>query len=160
MFTFAIKRKESMKKETVKYDCSHFEGHIPCKPNKQFDVQCDDCSHYDASKSSLIFLDTTKAFLQEIFKICNFTQQDVLDNVTEKLSIKQVQATRILFIKLGAIGDVIRTTPLLTKYKKEHGNCHFSWITHSPQVVPKDEVDVIEGESETPVAVFQMNATG
>ena len=31
----------------------------------------------------------------------------------------------------------------MLKYKKEYGNCHFTWITHSPQVVPIDEVDVI-----------------
>ncbi|HIG32401.1 MAG TPA: hypothetical protein EYQ09_03030 [Flavobacteriales bacterium] len=143
-----------MKKEAVKYDCNHFEGHSPCKPNKQFDVQCDDCSHYDKNTSSIIFLDTKKALLQEIFKICNFTQQDVLDNGTERSLIKQGQTTRILFIKLGAIGDVIRTTPLLEKYKKEYGNCHFTWITHSPQVVPKDEVDVIYKWDESSVSIL------
>ena len=69
MFTFAIKRKESMKKEDVKYDCSHFEGHIPCKPNKQFDVQCDDCSHYDASQSAVIFLDTKKILGKWVYDV-------------------------------------------------------------------------------------------
>jgi heptosyltransferase-2 len=128
-----------VKKEDVKYDCSHFEGHIPCKPNKQFDVQCDNCSHYDKNISSIINLDTKESLLEEIYKICDFTKQDI---VKETLIIPE-QVTKILFIKLGAIGDVIRTTPLLTKYKKEYGNCHFTWITHSPQVVPKDEVDVI-----------------
>ncbi len=128
-----------MKKEAVKYDCRHFEGHIPCKPNKLYNMQCDDCSHYDASESAITVLYTKKSLLQEILKICNFTKQD-FEKETPKI---QTQATRILFIKLGAIGDVIRTTPLLERYKKEYGNCHFSWITHSPQVVPKDEVDVI-----------------
>ena len=128
-----------MQKEDVKYDCSHFEGHIPCKPNKEFDVQCDDCSHYDKNTSSIIVLDTKESLLEEIFKICNFTKQKLV----EETPIIQTEVTRILFIKLGAIGDVIRTTPLLTKYKKEYGNCHFTWITHSPQVVPEDEVDVI-----------------
>ena len=128
-----------MKKEIVKYDCSHFEGHIPCKPNKQFDVQCDNCSHYDKNTSSIIVLDTKKALLQEIFKICNFTKQELVEEIPKI----QIQGTRILFIKLGAIGDVIRTTPLLEKYIKEYGKCHFSWITHSPEVVPTDEVDVI-----------------
>ena len=143
MFIFAIKAEESMKHEAVKYDCRHFEGHIPCRPNKQFAVQCDDCSHYDPSKSAIILLDNKKVLLQEIFKLCDFTQQAVLDNDVERLTIKQAQVTSILFIKLGAIGDVIRTTPLIQKYKNEYGNCHFTWITHSPQVVPKDEVDVI-----------------
>ena len=128
-----------MKKEKVKYDCRHFEGYIPCEPNKKFDVQCDDCSHYDKNTSSIIVLDTKESLLEEIFKICNFTKQKLV----EETPIIQTEVTRILFIKLGAIGDVIRTTPLLTKYKKEYGNCHFTWITHSPQVVPEDEVDVI-----------------
>ena len=128
-----------MKKEKVKYDCRHFEGHIPCEPNKKFDVQCDDCSHYDKNTSSIIVLDTKKLLLQEIFKIYDFTKQDLV----EEIPIIQTQVTRILFIKLGAIGNVIRTTPLLAKYKKEYGNCHFTWITHSPQVVPIDVVDVI-----------------
>ena len=98
-----------MNKEAVKYDCKHFEGHIPCGPNKQFDVQCDDCSHYDKNTSSIVFLDTKESLLQEIFKICNFSKQELTEG-TPKI---QTQATRILFIKLGAIGDVIRTTPLL-----------------------------------------------
>jgi len=134
------KRKEKrMKIKDLKFDCRHFEGHIPCKPNKLHDVQCDDCSHYDKNTSSIIVLDNKESLLQEIFKICNFTKQELVEEIPKI----QTEVTRILFIKLGAIGDVIRTTPLLTKYKKEYGNCHFSWITHSPQVVPKDEVDVI-----------------
>jgi heptosyltransferase-2 len=42
----------------------------------------------------------------------------------------------ILIIKLGAIGDVIRTTPLLHKIKKEHPTKRIWWITYSPEVVP------------------------
>jgi ADP-heptose:LPS heptosyltransferase len=148
LLTFAIKRKESVKKEDVKYDCSHFEGHIPCKPNKQFDVQCDNCSHYEKNTSAIINLDTKESLLQEIYRICDFTKQDI---VKETLIIP-TQVTKILFIKLGAIGDVIRTTPLLERYKKEYSNCHFSWITHSPQVVPKDEVDVIYKWDESSVS--------
>ncbi len=141
-----------MKKEAVKYDCRDFEGHIPCKPNKLYDMQCDDCSHYDASESAITILYTKKSLLQEIFKICNFTKQDKVEEILKT----QTQETRILFIKLGAIGDVIRTTPLLERYKKEYGNCHFSWITHSPQVVPKDEVDVIYKWDASSVSVVAL----
>ena len=66
MFTFAVTRRLKVKKEDVKYDCSHFQGHIPCKPNKQFDVQCDDCSHYDTTHSSVIKLATKELLLQEL----------------------------------------------------------------------------------------------
>ena len=43
---------------------------------------------------------------------------------------------RILIIKLGAIGDVIRTTPLLTRIKVEHPNHEIWWLTYSPEIVP------------------------
>ena len=36
---------------------------------------------------------------------------------------------RILIIKLGAMGDVIRTTPLITRYKKRFPHAKFTWIT-------------------------------
>ena len=137
-----------MRSKDVKYDCSYFEGHIPCKPNKKFDVQCDNCSHYDKDTSSIINLDTQKSLLQEIYKICNFKKKD---RVIEKPIIPSSK-TKILFIKLGAIGDVIRTTPLLAKYKEKYPNCHFSWITHSPQVVPKDKVDFIYKWNEASVS--------
>lgn len=42
----------------------------------------------------------------------------------------------ILIIKLGAIGDVIRTTPLLSPIKKDHHNAKIWWLTYSPDVVP------------------------
>ena len=137
-----------MKKEDVRYDCSYFQGHIPCKPNKQFDVQCDDCSHYDNTKSSIKKLDTKELILKEIYKICNFSNL-----VSKKESTTEVaNKTKILFIKLGAIGDVIRTTPLLERYKKEFGDCHFSWITHSPQVLPKEQVDLVYKWNESSVS--------
>ena len=48
---------------------------------------------------------------------------------------------KILIIKLGAIGDVIRTTPLLTKLKQEHPGCKIYWLTLTPSILPP-EVDV------------------
>jgi heptosyltransferase-2 len=42
----------------------------------------------------------------------------------------------ILIIKLGAIGDVIRTTPLLRKLKGEYENARIWWLTLSPEVLP------------------------
>jgi ADP-heptose:LPS heptosyltransferase len=43
---------------------------------------------------------------------------------------------RILVIKLGAAGDVIRTTPLLHPLKRDYPNHALSWITHSPSLLP------------------------
>jgi ADP-heptose:LPS heptosyltransferase len=44
---------------------------------------------------------------------------------------------KILIIKLGAIGDVIRTTPLLTKIKKVYPSAEIFWLTNCPEVVPE-----------------------
>jgi ADP-heptose:LPS heptosyltransferase len=54
----------------------------------------------------------------------------------------QIQ-TRILIIKLGALGDVIRTTPLVTRFKKIYPNVHITWITLSPEILPKENIDTI-----------------
>jgi len=43
---------------------------------------------------------------------------------------------RILIIKLGAIGDVIRTTPLLHRLRKEIEGAEITWITQSPDILP------------------------
>lgn len=47
---------------------------------------------------------------------------------------------KFLIIKLGALGDVIRTTPLLRKIKSLHPQAEIWWLTHSPEFLP-DEVD-------------------
>lgn len=90
-----------MKFTDIKFDCRHFRGDIPCKPNKQKDKVCATCDDYDP--------------------------------VTK----------RILIIKLGAIGDVIRTSPLIQKFRSVYPGCHISWITLSPEVVPVSSVDKI-----------------
>ena len=59
----------------IHFDCRHFRGHIPCRPNKQHGYECGGCPVYE------------------------------------------VPAKRILIIKLGALGDVIRTSPLLVRYR-------------------------------------------
>lgn len=52
---------------------------------------------------------------------------------------------RILIIKLGAIGDVIRTTPLLTRIRKDYPNAEITWLSYSPEIVPNSLVDNVIG---------------
>lgn len=47
---------------------------------------------------------------------------------------------RILIIKLGAIGDVIRTTPLVTRYLELYPDAKFTWVTLSPDILPKGRI--------------------
>jgi ADP-heptose:LPS heptosyltransferase len=42
----------------------------------------------------------------------------------------------ILIVKLGAIGDVIRTTPLLHRLKREHPGARIWWLTLTPEILP------------------------
>jgi ADP-heptose:LPS heptosyltransferase len=68
----------------------------------------------------------------------------------------QRQTGNILIIKLGAIGDVIRTTPLLHALSRVHPEARIWWLTLTPEVVPAN-VDVVL--SFTPQNVVALQAT-
>jgi len=97
----------------IKFDCHHFRGGIPCKPNKERNKTCNNCDEY------------------------------------HKIS------KRILIIKLGAIGDVIRTTPLVVRFKELYPDCHISWLTQSPDILPKSKIDEIYKFDFTSVFILQ-----
>jgi heptosyltransferase-2 len=63
---------------------------------------------------------------------------------------------RILIIKLGAIGDVIRTTPLLQALRLSEPSAEIWWLTHSPDVV-RNSADVVLTYS--PMALATLQAT-
>lgn len=48
---------------------------------------------------------------------------------------------RVLIIKLGAAGDVIRTTPLLRVLKSP--GAHITWLTDTPEILPSGWIDRI-----------------
>jgi lipopolysaccharide heptosyltransferase III len=55
---------------------------------------------------------------------------------------------KILIIKLGAIGDVIRTTPLLEAIKSDYPKAKIFWLTYSPEVVPGSVDEVLKFNQE------------
>lgn len=66
------------------------------------------------------------------------------------------QTGNILIIKLGAIGDIIRTTPLLRKLALAYPEARVWWLTLTPEVVPSS-VDVTLPF--TPQSVVALQAT-
>ncbi|MBE2190226.1 MAG: glycosyltransferase family 9 protein [Desulfobulbaceae bacterium] len=55
----------------------------------------------------------------------------------------------ILIIKLGAIGDVIRTTPLLHRLWAEFPNHRIWWLTYSPDIIPASVDRVLNFDAES-----------
>ncbi len=49
----------------------------------------------------------------------------------------------VLIIKLGAIGDVIRTTPILRKIKSLYPQSSITWLTYTPEILSNNWVDNI-----------------
>jgi len=105
-----------MNHHETKFDCIHFRGSIPCKPNKTDGSICTNCSHYQAIQK------------------------------------------RILIIKLGALGDVIRTTPLLEKLRASYSGAHITWLTLSPSILPKQSIDELLSMNEVSLFNLQNSA--
>jgi len=55
----------------------------------------------------------------------------------------QERAGRILLIKLGAAGDVIRTTPLLEPLNRQYPHHAITWVTDFPELVPRAVADIL-----------------
>lgn len=59
----------------------------------------------------------------------------------DECKYKDLTKQDLLIIKLGAIGDVIRTTPILHRLKREFPDAKIWWLTRTPEILP-DWVDV------------------
>lgn len=75
---------------------------------------------------------------------CTFFKGDTPCNPHKKYGVHcgdcnyyEPKSGRILIIKLGAIGDVIRTTPLLHRLKKEFPSAEIWWLTRSLEILPE-----------------------
>ena len=74
------------------------------------------------------------------YKPCKFQKENnaICDDSCE---FKEDVSERILIIKKGAMGEVIRCTPLLRRLKKK--GTHITWITDYPELLNPDWVDSI-----------------
>lgn len=64
---------------------------------------------------------------------------------------------KILIIKLGAIGDVIRTTPLLHKLKEVYPHAKIYWLTWTPEVIPSIVDEAMDFSLKNVVALRSMH---
>ncbi|HEY0256804.1 MAG TPA: glycosyltransferase family 9 protein [Candidatus Methylacidiphilales bacterium] len=56
---------------------------------------------------------------------------------------------RGVIIKLGAAGDVLRTTPLLRALAPAQTGTHVLWVTHSPELLPKEACEAVKPDAAT-----------
>jgi heptosyltransferase-2 len=63
---------------------------------------------------------------------------------------------RILLIKLGAAGDVIRTTPLLAPLRRDYPDHVLTWVTDFPDLLPTVVDDPVRLDPETLVWLQQV----
>lgn len=63
----------------------------------------------------------------------------------------------LLIIKLGAIGDVIRTTPLIAAIRQKHPNAYIWWLTYSPDIVPSSVDKVLPFTLESIISLQGMH---
>jgi ADP-heptose:LPS heptosyltransferase len=54
-----------------------------------------------------------------------------------KCEFYKKRGKRILIIKLAAMGDVLRTTPISTKLREVYPNCEITWVTNYPEIAEK-----------------------
>ncbi|MBE0567458.1 MAG: glycosyltransferase family 9 protein [Krumholzibacteria bacterium] len=56
---------------------------------------------------------------------------------------------RILLIKLGAAGDVLRTTPLLAPLRRDYPDHTLTWVTDFPDLLPRAVDDAVRLDART-----------
>lgn len=86
-------------------DCIHFPGDRPCKFHKKSGIKCSACPHYIPRRKT----------------IYRFSRMGI--------EAEERKTTKVVIIKTGAPGDVLRTTPVLHAIRREYGMSEIYWIT-------------------------------
>lgn len=89
--------------DDIRFDCRLYNGYKPC----DYKSQCAGCAHYAPLAG---------------FENCDLSQPAPIAKST-------AQALRILIIKTGALGDVLRTTSLLPTLRAAHPDVQIDWVT-------------------------------
>ena len=80
---------------------------------------------------------------------------EAFPRLTDETSVERFPlrrgAMKILLIKLGALGDVLRTTPILEGLKKKYPECHVTWLVdpkNRPALENNARIDRLESLEE------------
>lgn len=92
----------------IHFDCLHFYGDRPCKPNKEHGVFCGNCTHYEKDQNISV----------------SFPQIPAAQTHSEPEG-----EVKIIIVKLDAVGDVLRTTSVLPSLKQRYIDSNVTWIT-------------------------------
>jgi heptosyltransferase-2 len=121
----------------IHFDCIHFKGDRPCRPNKDAGIFCDDCSFYEIDETiKEPFPEINEAFL---------------------LNAGQNDNKQIIIVKLDAVGDVLRTTSILPSLKKKYPDSDITWITKEksfPVLQDNELIDEIYFAEEDPENIY------
>lgn len=107
----------------IHFDCIHFYGDRPCKPNKEHGVFCWNCEYYERDYS-----------ITEPYPAI----PDAADHTDSEGEI------RIIIVKLDAVGDVLRTTSILPSLKKKYPESNITWITKERSYEVLKDNDMID----------------
>lgn len=107
----------------IHFDCLHFYGDRPCKPNKEHGVFCGSCSYYEKDPG-----------INEPFPDI---PQTGAHNDTEG-------EKKIIIVKLDAVGDVLRTTSVLPSLKEKYIDSNITWITKERSYEVLKDNDMID----------------
>jgi len=113
----------------IKTDCLFYRGEKPCKYYLEKEVLCGNCPYYKKMNKKVI-TDRKKI-------LCRFIDYQNAFSANKNTKLKKI-CFKILIIKLGAPGDVLRTTPILKTLKERHPSCHITWVTK------KESVELLE----------------
>jgi len=104
----------------IKTGCRFYKGYKPCLYHLKKGVSCTNCTYYEKIDKKIVT--ERKKILKRLFN-------SGMANPKKKSMALKKKIFEILIIKLGAPGDVLRTTPILKTLKKKYPFSRITWVS-------------------------------
>lgn len=122
--------------DDIRFDCVYYTGYKPCR----YGNECGHCPFYEPREP----------FWANV-------AQPVALYVREKDTQRTREGFRVVIIKTGAMGDVLRTTTLLPPILRAHPDAHITWVTDKsaiPLLVANPNIHRLLALDETTAALL------